>query len=402
MIASGYSVPKVFVVDFDRARLHECQNFHQPLSLVAMRVCYIHLTRFPTLRANAVHVVNMCAAMAQLGHSVTLVIRASAHAEDGFEAELYDQYGVSDAFDIRVIGSQPLLLQSWFQRKELRRLLHDLQPDLIYSRTTKHAGLWTDIGIPYVYETHVMPRRTSWLGATKGTLNSHNFRRLVVISNALSRDFRSKYPELNGKSIIVAPDAAVATRFRAIRKGAEFCVGYVGHLYPGKGMETVAAIAPQLPDLRFDVVGGTSKDVALWRRRTGGIGNISFAGHVPHRDVGQHIAGFDLAIAPFGRHVGAQRREISRWFSPLKIFEYMAQGRAIVAADLPVLHDVLEHGRNAWLVEPENAQAWVDAIARLRGDCGLRNRLGRVALDDFRQRYTWIARARSVLDGLSV
>lgn len=367
-----------------------------------MRICYIHLTRFPTLRANAVHVVNMCAAMAQIGHNVTLVIRASAHTEDGFETKIYDQYGVSNAFDIRVIGSKPFLVRSWCQRRELRRLLRDLQPDLIYSRTTKHASLWTDIGTPYVYETHVMPHRSSWLGATRGTLNSRNFRRLVVISNALSQDFRSKFPELDGESIIVAPDAAASGQFQAIGKGAGFVVGYVGHLYPGKGMETIAAIAPKLPDVRFDVVGGTSEDVELWRKRTGGIDNISFVGHVPHRDVGRHIAGFDLAIAPFGRHVDAQRREIARWFSPLKIFEYMAQGRAIVAADLPVLHDVLEHGRNAWLVEPENAQAWVDAIVLLRGDCVLRSRLGHVALDDFRQRYTWVARAKRVLEGLSV
>ena len=367
-----------------------------------MRICYIHLTRFPTIRANAVHVVNMCAAMAQLGHNVTLLIRASARAGSGFEAELYDQYGVSNAFDIRVIDCRSHILRSLLQRRDLRRMLNDLQPDLIYSRTTKHASLWTNIGIPYVYETHVMPRRTSWLGATRGTLNSPNFRRLVVISSTLSRDFRSTYPELCGKSVILAPDAAVAKRFRAIRKGVEFCAGYVGHLYPGKGMETIAAIAPQLPDVRFDVVGGASKDVALWRKRTGGVDNISFVGHIPHRDVGRHIAGFDLAIAPFGRQVGAQRREISQWFSPLKIFEYMAQGRAIVAADLPVLHDVLVHGRNAWLVEPENTRAWVDAIVRLRGDHELRSRLGRVALEDFRQRYTWTARARKVLDGLSV
>ena len=367
-----------------------------------MRICYIHLTRFPTQRANAVHVMNMCAAMAQLGHDVTLVIRASGDAEDGFEGRLYDQYGVSEAFDIRIIGSRPFLVRFWLQRKELRRLLSDLQPDLVYSRTTKHASLWTDIGTPYVYETHVMPRRTSWPGGVSRTLNSKNFRRLVVVSNALSRDIRSKFPKLGAKSIIVAPDAATATRFRTSRKGVEFGVGYVGHLYPGKGMETVAAIAPMLPDVRFDIVGGTSKDVALWRKRTKGIGNIRFLGHVPHRDVGRYIAGFDLAIAPFGRYVRAQKREISRWFSPLKIFEYMAQGRAIVAADLPVLHDVLEHGRNAWLVEPGDVQAWVDAIVRLRGDCELRSRLGRVALDDFRQRYTWIARARNILEGLSV
>ena len=107
-----------------------------------------------------------------------------------------------------------------------------------------------------------------------------------------------------------------------------------------------------------------------------------------------------VALAPFGRRVEALQREISSWFSPLKIFEYMAQGRAIVAPDLPVLREVLEHGRNAWLVEPEDAEAWVHAVVTLREDAALRRRLGCAAFEDFRQRCTWTERARKVLENL--
>ncbi len=365
-----------------------------------MRLCYLHLTRYPTRLANPVQVMNMCAAMAELGHDLTLVIRASEGAAPGFERSLYNQYGISESFALRSIRHHPLLIRGYLQHRELGGLLRELQPDLIYSRTTRFSSLWTTAGTPYVYETHAMPSHNPRLGRTKRTLLSRNFRRLVVITRALAADFQSVFPELPSDSIVVAPDAARPRDSEPRRETGEFRAGYVGHLYPGKGMETIAALAPRLSDVRFDIVGGTPGDIAAWRQRTAGIRNIRFAGYVPHRDVCRHIADFDLALAPFGRRVETREREISRWFSPLKIFEYMAQGRTVVAADLPVLHEVLEHGRNAWLVPPEDIEAWVEAIRRLREDSELRTRLGRAAFKDFKQRYTWTARARRVLENL--
>ena len=365
-----------------------------------MRICYLHLTRYPTRLANPVQVMHMCSAMAECGHDVALVVRASESAEPGFERALHDQYGVADSFGIHVIAHHPFLTRGHLQHRQIKRLLRELRPDLIYSRTTRFARLWSGAGIPYVYETHAMPSHDPRRGRTGTTLFSENFRRLVVITRALASDFQSAFPELPPDAIVVAPDAASPGVIRPAVENDQFRAGYVGHLYPGKGMETIAEIAPRLPEVRFDIVGGTPEDLASWRRRTARTGNIRFEGYVPHREVGRHIAGFDLALAPFGRRVKAQAREISRWFSPLKIFEYMAQARAIVAADLPVLRDVLEHGRNAWLVPPEDNEAWVDAVRRLRDDPALRERLGRTAFEDFELHYTWTARAGRVLKDL--
>lgn len=365
-----------------------------------MRICYLHLTRYPTRLANPVHVMHMCAAMAELGHEVTLVIRAAENARPDFENSLFDEYGVSESFGIRVIGHYSFLVRGMRQHRQLKRLLDEIQPELIYSRTTRFARLWTAAGIPYVYETHAMPRHHPRLGLTRRTLLSRGFRRLVVITRSLASDFQSAFPELGPGSITVAPDAANPERFDAGEDKAGFTAGYVGHLYKGKAMETIEAIAPRLPEVRFDIVGGMPQDIAEWRERTARIENVRFAGHVPHRDVGRLIAGFDLALVPFGRRFEQGKRDTSRWCSPLKIFEYMAQGRAIVAADLPVFREVLEHGRNAWLVKPEDAEAWIDALRRLLMDPKLRERLGRTALEDFDRHYTWSARAGSVLEDL--
>jgi glycosyltransferase involved in cell wall biosynthesis len=82
----------------------------------------------------------------------------------------------------------------------------------------------------------------------------------------------------------------------------------------------------------------------------------------------------------------------SSFTSPLKLFEYMASGRPIVASDLPSLREVLRDGENALLAEPGNAAALTRGILRIKNDAALGERLARQAVEDVRQ-YTWARRA---------
>ena len=78
--------------------------------------------------------------------------------------------------------------------------------------------------------------------------------------------------------------------------------------------------------------------------------------------------------------------------SPLKLFEYMAAGRAIVASDLPAIREVLRHEVNALLVTPGDSTAFAQGIERLLADGELAARLARNALNDVDD-YTWSRRA---------
>ncbi len=85
------------------------------------------------------------------------------------------------------------------------------------------------------------------------------------------------------------------------------------------------------------------------------------------------------------------------WMSPLKLFDYMAAGRPIIASDLPVFRTILEHGRNAWLVEPDSGEALATGIQQVLHDPELAARLTEQAAQDIRQ-YTWEKRARTILE----
>jgi glycosyltransferase involved in cell wall biosynthesis len=81
-----------------------------------------------------------------------------------------------------------------------------------------------------------------------------------------------------------------------------------------------------------------------------------------------------------------------RYTSPLKLFEYLAAGRAIIASDLPALREVLTHDVTAWLVPPGDAAALAGALGTLARDSARRQRFGEAARA-LSAEYTWDRRA---------
>jgi glycosyltransferase involved in cell wall biosynthesis len=85
--------------------------------------------------------------------------------------------------------------------------------------------------------------------------------------------------------------------------------------------------------------------------------------------------------------------------SPLKIYEYMAMGKAIVVSDLPVLRECLTNNKDALLVDASDVGAWCRAIDRLRSPI-LRADLGAAARAAFLRAHTWPQRAQAVVQDL--
>ena len=99
-------------------------------------------------------------------------------------------------------------------------------------------------------------------------------------------------------------------------------------------------------------------------------------------------------MTPSGENTGA-------WASPLKMFEYMAAARPIVATDLPMVRGILKDEHNALLVPPRDAKALRAALQRLAANPKLSERLATNARSDVAQ-HTWEARARHILANVGV
>lgn len=372
-----------------------------------MNIYYLSHSFIPSTYANSIQVMQMCQAFKQNDHDVTLFAKSgNEDIDDDFQ-----YYGLSTKFSI-VKSKKPegLMGGMWYVQKTIKKIKNKGLPDLFYGRD--QFSLWTVSCLlkrPVILEAHSSPLNVIERTVQSQLFKNSNFVRLVCISKSLKKEYLKIFSHLKEEKIIVAPDGAniLSSSVSSIdnwpgRKGT-LQIGYTGHLYKGKGLEIIVPLAQKLTDVDFHIVGGKAEHLACWKEKSKNIDNLYFHGFCQPSVVSHYLDKFDIVLAPYQKHViieNIQKADIAQWTSPLKIFEYMAARKAIIASNLPVLKEVLSDDQTALLVDPDNLMQWIHAIDKLR-DSSNRERLGNTAQKIFRENYTWKKRALNVLESIS-
>lgn len=374
-----------------------------------MNIVYIASSAIPSRSANSIHVMRMCGAMAKNGHRVTLLVPARSSRRSGeSEKAVFEYYGIEPSFNIRRVYWLPVKGQGIAYGILAARVARKLRPHFVYTRHSKAAYFAAMMDLRVVLESHAPIRAAGLIPHMlfSKLIRNPQFVGLVVITKALSDYYLARYRRLN-QPVLVAQDAAAPVSLgdqleRSISESTRFQVGYIGHLYRGKGTEIIVELAQLCPWADFHVIGGTESDIYRIRRRTGGLNNLKVHGYREPKEVPKYQLAFSVLLAPYQNRVSVSGGgNVANWMSPLKLFEYMAARKAIICSDLPVLREVVEHERNALLCPPDDVSAWAQCVKRLYDDADLRARLAETAYTDFLKHYTWEARAARVLSLVS-
>jgi glycosyltransferase involved in cell wall biosynthesis len=203
-------------------------------------------------------------------------------------------------------------------------------------------------------------------GVKDGIIKLYNVpdEKIVVIGNGANIDlFRPINQDLVKKELKLDPDVTY--------------ICFVGHLIPWQGIEyliqAAASILASCPDTNFLIVGdGSMKD--KWIRQAQGLGvnnKFIFTGSVPYEKIPLYINASDVCVAPFIR-----KRNMKIGLSPLKIFEYLACEKPIVASNIPNL-EFIEQQNVGILVRPEDPEELAQSIIKLVKDKKLREEMGK-------------------------
>jgi glycosyltransferase involved in cell wall biosynthesis len=363
-----------------------------------VRIAYLAASPIPSSVASSVQVVKMCQGMARLGHEVVLL--APDRPEVLKNVDIFEFYGVDPCFEVRQMAWPPATGRFYYPcAMVMAGVARRLRPALVYGRFPEATAASAELGLDALFETHLPPPPTGLSTLIQRRLLRHRrLRRVVVISEALKQEYLQRFG-VSEELLAVVPDAADDPGEKpGDRLGPldRLQVGYVGNVYPGKGVETVLELAAACPWADFHVIGGDDSEVQPIAQSARGLGNLRLHGHVPHGLTDRYRLGCDVLLAPYHRRVGTYGGgEASRWMSPLKLFEYMTAGRAIIVSDL---REVVQDRVNVLMCEPEDTASWVRALGQLAHDPALRDRLGRQARAEFLDKHTWTARARAALD----
>jgi glycosyltransferase involved in cell wall biosynthesis len=236
-----------------------------------------------------------------------------------------------------------------------------------------------------------------------GRMFRHNLQaadRVICVSEPLKSHLVARWG-VPPEAVVVLPNAVDAQVFRpddVARSRVRASLGiagdapvvlFVGNFYEWHDVETVlaamATVVRAHPAVRLVLVGDGATRVAMQQRAHAlGLAEVAhFTGLVAHAEVPQYMSAADVAVVPYPR----LPQEV--WLSPLKLFEYMASGLAIVASAAGQVSDVLRDGANALLVPPGDAAAMATACTHLIDDHGSRTALGAQARSDAVQRHSW-------------
>jgi glycosyltransferase involved in cell wall biosynthesis len=223
---------------------------------------------------------------------------------------------------------------------------------------------------------------------------------LIAVSEEI-KTYLEGYPEV-GQRVHVIPNGVNPDRFPTTIKPSipaspgTFIVGFVGTLKPWHGLpilvEAFDQLYQQCSDTRLLIVGdGPERESLVADLSARGLLNAAhFTGAVAPIEIPGLLASMTVAVAPYPA-------QTDFYFSPLKVYEYMAAGLPVVASDIGQLKSLIEDEANGLLVPPSDPVALATALARLRQDPSLANRLGQAARKVMMQNHTWDAVTQRIL-----
>jgi glycosyltransferase involved in cell wall biosynthesis len=368
-----------------------------------VKIVYLSGFPIPSRAAHSVHVMKMCQALARNGHDVTLF--AGGRPPDRIE-DLYEYYGVQNIFSLKLLPLAGVRGATLLSLPQLHRALrtYGRRDTLIYARSIYGAFLAGWMGFRIIYEAHAPGPHALIHWLERRLFRMEGFQKLIVISESLQRIYVSAYGDLPCVDVCHdaadVPPAGTMPEYAWPGRPDRLQIGYVGHLYRGRGTDLILRCAERLPDHDFHIVGGTEHDLAHWRPQGGA--NVHFHGFIPPARVPAVLSRCDVLLLPYqkGLSLGGRNIDTSGWMSPMKLFEYMAARKAIIASDLPVLREVLNED-NAVLVPPDDLDGWIAAL-RACEDQPYRECHAAAAYADFLAHYTWDQRAARALQGVRV
>jgi len=371
----------------------------------SMKINYISTYSIPSKRAVGIQIMNTCSALAEDGNDVTLWI--PKQDKDFEQSEAFRFYNVLQNFSIKHVlikrfgqGKIQYLLKTLLYLRNVKRVLKNT-PSIIYSRE-QVTGLFFP---GFVFEVHYLPRRVTFFHKLLWGRAS----RFVVVTSFLKEELIKS--GFSAEKIHVAPDAvndvhllSVITKQDA-RKNLNLLqdkkiIAYVGKYETpfsgGKGVDELiqafSEVIRAVPAAFILLVGIDTRymeEVEKKITKAGIKGSYKISAHVSQMSVVEYLRAADVLVMnyPWSEHAAYQ-------MSPMKLFEYMAAQRPIVASRLPSIEEVVDDSCVCF-VEPDNQDDLIRGIIKTISDEEYAKTLSQASFERV-QSYTWKKRAQGI------
>lgn len=359
-----------------------------------MRIAFPSLLQLPSRLATSQYTMWMCEALSQRAEVILYVQRLQKPL-----TEVYQYHGVRPSFQIREIGFKWRPRSFWGARSIAKYVAAD-EPSFVYLfdapllRFLKvFAPKWN-----YIYDAECMPAElisyVRYINSTKAVIcHNHLFKQDLIKIGISPEKILIGQMGVNLENF-QSPTQKETLRCQLNLPITKKIVMYTGHFYEWKGAEILLEAASMLDsETEVYLVGGKEEDIQRIVDSSNGLcwKNIKMIPFQPPALAPKFQQAADVLIVP---NISASD-DSSYYTSPLKLFQYMAAGRPIVASDLPSLRTIL-NSENAYLVRPDDPHALAQGIRDALSNHQESTRRTERAREEVKQ-YTWEKRAARIL-----
>lgn len=331
--------------------------------------------RFPSEKAAALFAAKSAESFANQGLSVTLLVPRRKGVTD---KDPFDFYSVKENFKIEYLPTIDIFwvkglsfIAFWisffvFSASAYFFVMRmSKKEDIIYSNESLPLFLLSYDHKNCFYEMHDFPEsKLNFFGKFLSRM------KWVLVHNKWKLgEVQKLFPHIAREKFLYEPNAVDTKTFdiKTLKGDARKKLGlsvtakisvYTGHLYGWKGVDTLALAAQKLPeDFKVIFVGGTDKDVSAFKEKYGKESKISIVGFRSHEEMPLWQKAADVLVLP-----NTAKEKISAYYtSPMKLYEYMASRRPIVASDIPSIREIVDE-KSAFLVNPDDPIALAQTI----------------------------------------
>jgi glycosyltransferase involved in cell wall biosynthesis len=372
----------------------------------------------PTRQANGLQTISMCNAFAKLGLRTTLYYIPSPAKNDplrfyGAETQLMLKklpravLPIRKNFKLEQWKAFPSFFHAFIWSGFVTHLVSRSKTDFYFVREPMIAWWLARRGLPTVLEIHDIPKGNEGIFIHKAS-RLDSVKLVLAVTEHLRADLVKQFKVPSEKTLTLHDGIEVKTTDGSISKvqvSQRFglpldhpLVVYTGMIDPEKGLDVLARAAPMLNGIHIVIVGYGTQSANEWLQgaiRQANAKNVTVLEFQPHSDARLIQKAADVLVLPHSDKF----LHSAYYTSPLKLFEYMATGVPIVASALPAVREVLRHGENGWLVQPDSPSALAGGIVHLLERKHLASAMAqRAALDV--EDYTWERRATRIIESM--
>jgi len=373
-----------------------------------MNILYLHNVAIDSQYANIIQVMSMCTAMARLGINVTLSLPGTANIDKSDKQGIYE-------FEVhtRVSKCTNNRFKKYFNFHSVINTIKTCNPDLIYIRSLiflftalySRKNIILELHNNKLHERFVLLDKF-WRYILKKNIKKKRVKKVVCISQALSEYWIDQ--GLPKDKIVTAHDAIDTKMFEhsldkdEARKRLGLPVNtkivtYAGRLYKNRKIDNIINLAMIHSQALFLIVGGPDEQKDYYQNlvEIKGVKNVIFTGQISHDLIPIYLYASDVLLALWSSEVST-----INYCSPLKLFEYMAAGRIIVAHGFRTIKEVLTHNQNAIICDPESMEDLIEKTG-LALHMDNSTKLSKQSRMDVFEKHTWAQRAAKILENVT-